>query len=233
MITEKKKWLNYTYFNRNPTFQWNTVHLFSPVKKNITGMKRISFPTMIIDVRHPEFKDIWSKSTRHDVNRAEKDDLTIKRGKDLLPDILNLFDKTAEAKQLRGYQMSDFDSRPWIECSAVYFENKMLAGHVWLKDDEERRTFFYVNVSTHREPGKDQALIGRAHYYLLWQDGMYLRDQGIEIMDLMGYDPQNEDPALTGVYAWKEGTHGREEILYHYYPLHVHWLRKFRNMVAG
>jgi len=228
VITEQKKWLTYTYFNRNPGFFLTIVHLFSPVKKNITGMKRISFPTMVIDIRDENFKDTWSKSTRHDVNRAEKDDLTIKRGKELLSDILALFEKTAASKGLRGYKVGDFNSRPWIECSAVFFENKMLAAHVWLKDMDEKRTFFYVNVSRHREPGYDPAMIGRAHYYLLWQDGMHFRNQGIETMDLMGYDPNKTEQVLAGVNAWKEGTNGKQVELYHYYPTWFYWLKKLR-----
>jgi hypothetical protein len=76
-------------------------------------------------------------------------------------------------------------------------------------------------------------VIGRAHYFLLWQDGLLFHQKGFETMDLNGYNPENKDPLLSGVYAWKEGTHGQIEKLYHYYPLPFFWLRKFRNMVTG
>ncbi|HZV70048.1 MAG TPA: hypothetical protein VFG10_10910 [Saprospiraceae bacterium] len=233
MITEKRKWLTYSYFNRNPKFLMRMVHLFSPVKKNIPGMIRLPFPTMIIDLAKENFIEDWSKSTKYKVNRAEKENLEIKRGHEILPDILKLFQKTAHVKKLRGYSIEDFDSKPWIKCSAVYFENKILAGHIWMMDREEKRMLLFVNASDHHEEQNDSSLVGRAHYYLLWQDGIYYRTGGIEIMDLNGYKPQTEDPALKGVYAWKQGTHGREENLFQYYPLYVHWLRKFRNMVNG
>ncbi len=196
-------------------------------------MIRISFPTMILDLRIENFIDQWSKTTRYKVNRAEKENFNIKRGIDLLPEILKLFQKTAMVKGLRGFTTADFDSKPWIQCSAVYSEEKMLAGHVWIMDQIEKRILLYVNASDHHEEANDSSLIGRAHYYLLWQDGIFFQKSGMETMDLNGYAPKTNDPALSGVYAWKEGTHGQQENLYQYYPVYIHWLRKFRNMVAG
>ena len=233
MIREKRKWLNYTYFNRNPDFRWNSIHLFSPVKKKIMGMKQIPFPTMVVNVNDEHFTDHWSRSTRYKINRAEKENFTIRRNNDLLPDILNLFDKTALLKGLRGHAVSDFYSRKWIQCSAVFFENKILAGHVWIIDREEKRSLLFVNASYHQDEQNDTSLVGRAHYFLLWQDGIKFRQTGIEIMDLNGYRPDVNDPLLSGVYSWKEGTHGQLEILYHYYPLPLFWLKTFRNMLTG
>ncbi|MEP6647101.1 MAG: hypothetical protein ABJC12_08420 [Saprospiraceae bacterium] len=232
MISEKKKWLKYTYFNRNPGFRLNEVHLFSPVKKGIVGMKRILFPTMVVDISKENFTDEWSKSTRYKINRAKKEMLIIKRNMDLLPAILNLFQRTAQLKNLRGYSMIDFDSRPWIECSAVFFEDKMLAGHVWLIEKAEKRCLLFVNASDHHEASNDSSLVGRAHYFLLWKDGLYFRNKEFRTLDLNGYLEHSEDLNLKGVYAWKEGTHGQVENLYQYYPFHVYWLRKFRNMAA-
>ncbi len=209
------------------------VHLFSPIKKNLIGMKRILFPTMIIDLKQENFISDWSKSTKYKVNRAEKENLEIRRDNKILPEILKLFQKSAAVKNLRGYTIADFDSKPWIKCSGVFFQNKLLAGHIWMMDRDEKRMLLFVNASDHHEEQNDASLIGRAHYYLLWQDGIYYRNGGIEIMDLNGYRSHTDDPGLKGVYAWKEGTHGREENLYQYYPLHVYWLRKFRNMAAG
>ncbi|MEO6131671.1 MAG: hypothetical protein ABIQ02_07475, partial [Saprospiraceae bacterium] len=146
MITEKRKWITYTYFNRNPEFLLNKVHLFSPVKKNIEGMHRIPFPTMILDIQKENFLDAWSKSTRYKVNRAEKEGLVIERVITQLPEILNLFQKTAEVKKLRGYTIDDFHSKPWIDCSAVYADDKILAGHVWILDPDEKRCLLFVNA---------------------------------------------------------------------------------------
>ncbi|MGB3077555.1 MAG: hypothetical protein WBB31_00640, partial [Saprospiraceae bacterium] len=122
MIKEKRKWLTYTYFNRNPKFLLKTVHLFSPVKKTIPGMICIPFPTMIINLKNENFIESWSKSAKYKINRAEKENLTLKRGLEYLPEILTLFQKTAEVKKLRGFRIGDFDSKPWIQCSAIFFE---------------------------------------------------------------------------------------------------------------
>jgi hypothetical protein len=231
MIIEKKKWMCYTYFHRNPRFQWRTAHLFSPVKKKVRGMVCVPCPTMIADIKECDFLNNWSSSTRTKINKAESDPLTLRRDKELLPDILKLFSETARHKKLRGHFPKDFESRPWILCSAVLSEDKILAGHVWLIDEEEKRSLLFVNASGHHREGEDGALIGRAHYYLLYQDGMYLRNNGIDCLDLNGYQPEINDPKLSGVYKWKEGTHGRKEELYHYYPFWFYWFAKARKKI--
>lgn len=232
VIREKRKFLNYTYFSRNPSFQLKAVHLFSFAKKNIPGMKRIDFPTMILDIKGQIFLDTWSKSTRYKVNRAEKENFRISRHPDILKDILFLFQKTADAKGLRGFVPADFNSKPWIECSAVFDADKIVAGHIWLIDRQEKRILLYVNASDHHEENYDASVVGRAHYYLLWKDGLHFQATGIETLDLNGYCTETNDPLLKGVYTWKEGMHGRQENLYQYYPWHVFWLRKFRNMAS-
>ena len=72
----------------------------------------------------------------------------------------------------------------------------------------------------------------RAHYFLLWQDGLFFRNLGIELLDLMGYEPNTKDKDLKGVYTWKEGTHGQTEMLYHYYPSWFYVFRKLRKLVT-
>ncbi|HUR30234.1 MAG TPA: hypothetical protein VMZ69_02315 [Saprospiraceae bacterium] len=222
----------YTYFHRSPGFHWKTAHLFSPVKKKIPGMVCVSFPTMIADIKECDFLNFWSSSTRTKINKIENDELSIRRGVELLPDILKLFSETASLKKLRGHFPEDFDSRPWIFCSAIFQEEKILAGHVWVLDEEEKRALLFVNASAHHDSKLDSSLIGRAHYYLLWQDGMHLRNHGIDCLDLHGYQSDSKDPALQGVYKWKEGTHGQQEELYHYYPLWFYYLQKMRKNIS-
>lgn len=233
MIVEQKRWMTYTYFNRDPSQSLSTTHLFSMVKKDIAMMVRVPFPTMIVDLRDTTFLSRWSDSTRTKVNRAEREGLTTDRGNYLIPEILKLFSSTAILKELRGYVSGDFEQLPQIECSAIYYEGVMLCSHIWLIDPEEKRAMLYVSASNHHNDNDDKSLTGRAHYFLLWQDGLYLSSLGIEIMDLMGYKAQSVDKRLSGVYQWKAGTHGKEEMLYHYYPWWFYVLRKFRNMMTG
>ena len=191
-------------------------------------MVSVPCPTMIADIKECDFLSNWSSSTRTKINKAEQETLSLQRDKELLPEILKLFSETAKHKGLRGHKPHDFDSRPWILCSAVKSGDKMLAGHVWLIDEEEKRGLLFVNASAHHDAGIDQSLIGRAHYYLLWQDGMYMRNNGIDCMDLHGYNPGITDENLAGVYKWKEGTHGSQEELFHYYPFWFYWLLSVR-----
>src|SRR4030095_7112697 len=114
MITEHKKWMDYTYFHRNPEFQWKTTHLYSFAKKKIFGMICVPFPTMITGIRSSDFMQSWSRSTKYKINRTENDGLEIKRGREILPDILLLFRNTARFRNMRGHYPEDFDSRPWI-----------------------------------------------------------------------------------------------------------------------
>ncbi len=233
MIIQQKSLMTYTYLNRDPGMDLRTTHLFSQVKKRIPFMARVPFPTMIVDLRESSFVSQWSASTRTKINKAEREGLTVDRGNYLLPEILKLFSSTATLKGLRGYVPEDFDQLPHLESSAIYYEGVMLCSHIWLIDAEEKRAILYVNASNHHNDNDDKSLTGRAHYFLLWQDGMYLRSLGIETMDLMGYTTKSENKWMSGVYQWKAGTHGKEEMLYHYYPLWFYVFRKFRNMLTG
>lgn len=225
MLTEIKKRMNYYYFHRDPVFRWNSSYLFSSVFTNIRGMVRVYVPTMIVDIKQTSFEQTWSRSTRTKISKAGGDDLRIERDLSLLNDILNLFAGTAKSKGLRGHYVNDFDSRPWIVCTAVFLKKTMLAGHIWIVDPEEKRCLLFVNASAHYD-SIDRALVSRAHYYLLWQDGLFMRKEGMEIMDLNGYDPDKVDPRISGVYSWKEGTHGKKENRYHYYPVWFYLLKK-------
>jgi hypothetical protein len=233
MITERKRMMTYTYFNRSPGMDMATTHLFSPVKKNISMMARVPFPTMTINLTDPQFVKSWSSSARNKINKATREILTVDRGPYLISDILNLFRSTATLKGLRGYHPDDFDQFPHIECSAIFYEGVMLCSHIWVIDDAEKRALLYVNASNHHNENDDKSLTGRAHYFLLWQDGLLLQSLGIETMDLMGYMPDTTNTMMKGVYQWKAATHGKQETLYHYYPFWFYLLRKFRNMLTG
>lgn len=233
MINERKKWMCYTYFNRDPGFRLRMAHLFSPSHKRIPGMIRVPCPTMVADITECDFLNSWSQSARSKIKKAENDGLTLLRDPELLPEILKLFSETARAKKLRGHHPEDFSSRPWILCSAIFLNDLMLAGHVWLIDEEEKKALLFVNASRHHDPGVDAALTGRAHYYLLWQDGMYMRSNGIDCMDLHGYKEAINDPKIAGVYKWKEATHGRKEELFHYYPFWFYWIKRMRKNISG
>lgn len=233
MITERKKWMTYTYFNRDPRPGFFKTHLFSMEQRDLSMMMRVPFPTMTVDLSDPAFGEAWSNSTRTKIHRAQNENLAVDRGGFLLPDLLKLFNPRARLKGLRGFEPSDFDAMPYIECSAIFYEGVMLCGHVWLIDEEEKRGLLYVNASNHHNDNDDRSLTGRAHYFLLWQDGLYLRHLGIRTMDLMGYEANTADADLKGVYQWKAGTHGKEEVLYHYYPRWFYLLRKLRNMLNG
>src|SRR6187402_2129906 len=128
MFKEKKKWMDYTYYNRNPTFHWKTTHLYSPVLIKDKWSVCIPFPTMTVDISKADFVSKWSASTRTKINKAVREELVVDRGKNLLPDILRLFSYTAEKKGLMGFSVSDFNTFENFECSAIILNGTMLCG---------------------------------------------------------------------------------------------------------
>lgn len=232
MIKEKRRWMTYTYFNRNPGANICTTHLFAFGMKPEFMMICVPFPTITVDLSEKDFVSAWSASTRTKINKAGQDALNIERGKEWLTQVLQLFMLTARRKGLNGYKDEDFSGFSTIEVSATFKNGLLLCGHVWIIDREEARALLYVNATQHGRDSEEASVIGRAHYHLLWQDGLMLQQKGIKTMDLMGFDPDTKDLNLSGVYQWKAGTHGTSEILYHYYPIWFYVLRKFRNMLT-
>ena len=231
MIRQQKRWMQYTYFNRQPDVRLGTTHLFALAEKSLFGMIRESFPTMTVDIRDENFLDAWSSSCRTKIRKAEQEALDLIRDRTLLKEVLDLFRQTALRKGIEGYDQKHFDSFPQIAVTGVRSEEKLMCGHVWLVDPEEKRALFYVNASRFADAKEDAAFIGRAHYYLLYQDGLYLREMGIDTLDLMGYDPEKKDPKKAGVYQWKAATRGTQECVFHYYPIWFYVLRKIRNIL--
>ena len=232
MIEQKKKGMSYTYFNRHPAYSLKETHLFSFADQKITGMVKVPFSTMTVPVRDENFISAWSASTRNKVNKVVREEFVADRGNNLLPEILRLFSLNAERKKLKGYKLNHFDQLSPMECSAIVHDGVMLCGHVWLVDYAEKRVLLYVNASNYHNEHEDASLTGRAHYFLLWQDGLFFRNLGIDLLDLMGYEPNTKDKDLKGVYTWKEGTHGQTEMLYHYYPSWFYVFRKLRKLVT-
>lgn len=231
MIRQKSRWMHYTWFNRRPGSSLGTTHLFSYEALKLPAMVRVPFPTMVIDLQDEQFVSGWSSSARNKINRATREQLSVDRGNYLITDILRLFTATAVLKGLRGYQASHFDQLPHVESSAIFYDGVMLCSHIWVVDDEEKRALLYVNASNHHNPNDDTSLTGRAHYFLLWQDGLYLRQKGVQIMDLMGFESGTQDPLLKGIYQWKAATHGKVEMLYHHYPVWFYTMRKLRKLL--
>ncbi len=232
MISQKKRMMHYTYFNRAPSRAMSTTHLFALHKHSFSLMVCTPFPTITVDIISPDFVGGWSASCRTKINKANLDDLKVDRSKKGLEDVMNLFQLTARRKGLRGSSSEDLATFPKVEISALYKDGEILCGHIWVIDEEERRALLYVNASKHSRMKEDASLIGRAHYFLLWQDGLFLHQNGVDKLDLMGYREANPDPQLKGVYQWKAATHGTSEVLYHYYPIWFYVLRKFRNMLT-
>lgn len=232
MIREKKRWMTYTYFNRKPKSDFCTTHLFAFVHKPTVLMVCVPFSTITVDLSKEDFIGDWSASTKTKINKAAQETLTIERGETWLTQVLQLFMLTARRKGLRGYRAEEFTGFSDIEVSAAYKNGELLCGHVWIVDRDEKRALLYVNATQQAQDSEEASSIGRAHYYLLWQDSLLLQERGIKTVDLMGFDPETKDPNLKGVFHWKAGTHGTSEILYHYYPVWFYVLRKFRNMLT-
>src|SRR5690606_6358036 len=121
---------------------------------------------------------------------------------------------------------------PELMCSTIRDEGGVCGGHVWLMDMAARRAWLYVNAARQGMDSGERSRIGRAHYYLLAKEGEWLREAGIDTLDLQGYVPDSDDPGLRGVYQWKAGTHGQPETLYHYYPVWFHALRRLREIIT-
>lgn len=228
MIIEKKRWMTYTWYNASPSTDMRTTHLHSLTDTSLPGMVKRPFKTMVVDIRDEDFLKNWSSSTRTKVHRAEAEGMEITRGKVLLPEVIGLFVKTAKKKKLRGHKLKDFDSRTWVLPTAVFQGSTLLGGHVWVIDEENKRATLFINAIQHQTPEIESSTISRAHYYLLWQDGLFFHQKGFEILDLHGYEKNSSDPALKGVFRWKEGTHGKVEQQFHYYPFWFYIIREIR-----
>jgi lipid II:glycine glycyltransferase (peptidoglycan interpeptide bridge formation enzyme) len=170
--------------------KWNTLHKETR--------------TLCIDLHKTEeqLRTELNKSTRYQINKAERDNLTIRvitnpNASDL-ENFKLFFNAYAKEKGIELFQdgrINGISGNGKLFITYVFHKNgDMLAGHLYIADGRRAGMFYSGSVRlTNTEIPKND--VGRANRYLHWHDILFFKKENYQLYDFYGIslDENNKD----------------------------------------
>lgn len=213
MIEVRNKCIKYKYF-ANKICKKDRFKLVSYVQcdetRKILFFVRFPFYTKILFLT----KDLinmksFTKNTRYEIRRAEKDRVEFQIEHDLSI-FINFYNKFAAQSGLKPIKsLSEYKESNILVTKAVK-ENRILCMHVYLLDKESYRARLLYSASHFRglDDIKLKGSIGRANRFLHYNDMIYLMDLNYKYYDFGGYAPMTKDISLININKFKDSFGG-------------------------
>jgi hypothetical protein len=167
-------------------------HAFSlPKDKNIVELNTVYTTSIDLNQSLDEIKGNFKKKLRGYINKGSRTEFKHKimdiSKSNIQNNILQDYDVFAKIKGLESIDRTWFIScckSKHMMATQIFFENKPLITHVYLKDNERTRLQFSFHLSSVNEyNGQFQSLANR---YLHWLDIIYFKENGFKIYDFGG-----------------------------------------------
>jgi hypothetical protein len=168
-------------------------HAFSvPKDKNVVELKKVYTTSIDLTQSLDNIKGGCKRKLRGYINKGSRTDFQHK--------ILNISDSEIQEKILAEYDifskqkgLESIDKIWFVACcnsshmmaTQIFFENKPLITHIYLKDNERTRLQFSFHhvLTVNKYNGQFQSLANR---YLHWLDIIYFKEKGLNIYDFGG-----------------------------------------------
>lgn len=207
----------HSYLGKKPTFLLHSEPMYT-----------LTIPLTDITAN---FIQSLSKKTRYEINRAERESITLSYHEDraCFLDFYNDFARSKNLPLLDTTQLSYFLSENLCFSQAIdSTTGEILVMHAYLHDNERTRLLYSCSHFRCSEQQSSKSLIGMANRYLHYQDILYFKQQGQQIYDLGGIAYQTQHPALQQINHFKEEFSSNLEMNYLVLPVWLHWLKTLR-----
>lgn len=203
------------------------VHCYFQQSHYIDVSKKMSLhkmsKTLCIDLNQSEenLRKDMNRTTRYQINKAGRDDLTIQHiknpTKEDVAQFIRFFNPFAVKKGIEKSRTDKIDSlqeKNQLIISCVYHRNgEKLTSHLYIVSSG-RVTMLY-SASARLANNEIQPIeIGRANRYLHWHDILFFREKGYLVYDFLGLSMDENDEEQQNINKFKKGFGGREE--YHF-----------------
>jgi hypothetical protein len=186
--------------------------------EKVDGTISYPFSTILIDLKQDSDALLgqMSKTTRNEVRRAAKDDLTFafteRPDRAGLTEFFEFYDEFARLKRLptlnRARISGMCESQALMLSRIVGPDGSVLVWHCYVHANGWARLVH--SASWFRAADKaQQAVNSRANRYLHWMDMLRLREAGFASYDLGGWYSGQEDVEKLNINRFKEGFGGR------------------------
>lgn len=182
--------------------------------------------TLCIDlnIMSDQLKQEMNKTTRYEIKKAGKDDLTIqqiaaptKMDVKKFMKFFNYFAAGRGIEKARKDKINSLRRTKRLMISYVYHKSgEKLAAHLYMINKKRTMLFYSAAKSAFNDVIKPQE-ISRANRYLHWQDMLFFKKKEFEIYDFFGLSREKDNQKQQNINKFKKGFGGEEENNYQSY----------------
>lgn len=203
------------------------VQAFFQQEKLIDPDKRITVhketKTLCINLQKTEeqLRTELNKSTRYQINKAERDDLTIQvitnpdaEDIDAFKAFFNPYAKEKGIELFQDDRIHSIWSKGMLVITYVFHKKgPKLAGHLYFADGVRARMFYSCSIRFANDeiPKND---IGRANRYLHWYDILFFKKENYQVYDFFGLSMDEKNVDQQNINQFKRSFGGEEVIEY-------------------
>ncbi|RDU36035.1 hypothetical protein DRW41_15725 [Neobacillus piezotolerans] len=202
----------YAYFQQTQPVEpgrWNAIH-----KRGLT---------LCIDLKKDEeqLKSELNKSTRYQINKAAREELSVEfisdPDKDEIESFKAFFNPYAKEKGIELFQderIKGIHALGMVTITYVYHKSgQRLAGHLYFSDGSRAR-MFYSCSGRFTDNGIPKNEIGRANRFLHWRDILNFKKRGYMLYDFFGLSLDEHDVDQQNINQFKRSFGGEEIVEY-------------------
>jgi hypothetical protein len=181
-------------------------------------LQRSVFKAMCLDLTRDlgTLRSGMDSTSRRWLNRAEKmrhrTRVTVNdpAGREEFVDLYNRFARLhAHSGPISGKALQRL-----IGCSdlfMMYCDGRAVSGHLWLRDEPERRVRLLFSASSRLDGNEEAAISGALNRLLHWQEIEFYKTAGIELYDLGGFENEHDRDSSLTRFKLSLGARIREE----------------------
>lgn len=202
------------------------VNFFSYNNVDTPGFHKKKGLTLVIDLTQ-DINDIWlairKKFTRSLISKGEAQGVIVKIDNNF-NNFRKIYKDFRTKKHLSADKFSLFKNGLLF---SAYYQNKLIAGHVFVADDKYIRSWVAASIRLDDLNGKDKRLVGCANRMLIWEAIKYAKNKGLKLFDMGGIDIDGKNQLLK---EFKESFGGQQTDCYYYHKVYSPILKLWINL---
>jgi hypothetical protein len=214
-----------------------TQHFHCHDTREHSGFQREVKFTKIVDLRPPAETvfDQFSRHTRRKIKQGSNQGFQFEPN---VPEVelIEIYSRFARDNNLPELEKRVLNAYwPDMKVTKLSYNCRTLVMHSLMIDEAKGRACMLHDASMFRQmpDQRHRNLIGHANRYLHFLDMMYLKDRGIESLDLGGYAKDTEDEHLRHINEFKDGFGGELVEMSNYVSHPLSCYRKLSSCLRG
>jgi lipid II:glycine glycyltransferase (peptidoglycan interpeptide bridge formation enzyme) len=220
MINYTKKFKLFNVYERWFQFHFNWKDAFSMVRLLHLKNKPNRFIPAIRNITHtvelnlePEIDTIFSSfsnTIKQEIKKSKAEGVICTLNNHSIEFFVSFYNEFAQAKNIYTTSVERINEmKEFFYISYAQLNDEVLVAHSYLVDPKMKIVRLFHSANRRLDTTIDSKLIGRANKCLTFEDIVYFKDLGIEIMDFGGYANNTTIKSLKGINDFKLAFGGK------------------------